>query len=279
MLPKAFFVATIPLLLCSCIIERRLYTATQVINPAIQKTGDYSLATAYSAPAGVDVTGGFAITNHIAIIGGYNNYNNKDEEEEYSIITSNYDSAVLNYRHKGFTVGAGSYFPISNDKESIFLSFFGGIVKNKFSMHEALYAGTSNPATTPKLNYFKSDINRWFLQGGINFYPESFQISFATRFNHVSYDNVITDYTINEQFSYNLPPTQYPRISNFLDLSFDVKYFLNKSQTIGLQTFFIATSRLNRKEHNFYYYPFRTGFGLVLKRPIAKKMLNKPDLN
>jgi hypothetical protein len=263
---RALYPIVFIIFLGSCTIERRIYSPTQVNNPALQNAGDYTIASAYSSPSGVDINSGYAITNRIAIIGGLNFYGNKDNEEDFDILSATYDSAVLTYKYTGFHAGAGGFFPISKDKETVFLSFFAGYIKNKFRMKESLFQGSSNPSTVPKLNFYNSNINRWFIQSAVNFYPKGFHIALASRLNFAAYDDVMTDYTVNEQSSYNLPPNGYPRVSTFLDFSFEAKYFFNKAQTLGVQTFFSITNRLNRKDFNFYYYPFRTGIGLVLKK-------------
>lgn len=240
----------------------------------MQKKGDYTLISSFSTPSGIDVNGGYAITKHLAIIGGFNFYRNKDNEERFSIFSTIRESSALTYKHSGFHFGAGGYLPISKDKESVFLAFFGGVVKNKFYMLESLYEMTPTP-TLPKLNFYKSDINKLFLQGSVNFYQKRFQASFTTRFNYAGYNNVDTDYDSNQQYSYQLPPYKYPKWSSFLDLSFDAKYFFNKNQSLGIGAFFITTTRLNRKDFNFYYYPFRLGAGIVVKSPFADKHLKK----
>lgn len=260
------------LLLSSCVIERRIYVPTQVNNPYLQKAGDYSISGTYSSPAGFDINSGVAITNQLAVVAGYNHYKNKDGEREVDIFNGNQDSAILNYKHNGFHLGLGAYFPLSKGNTNTnTITVLGGLINNKFSMKEKLYAATQNPSPTPKLNFFNSDINRWFLQASINLYPENFQISFSTRYNYVSYQNVVTDYTSNEQLSYRLPPVAYPKSSSFLDFSFDATCYFNSSKTIGVQAFSILTTRLNKREFNFYYYPIRSGIGLVYKRPNAKK--------
>lgn len=259
------------LFLSGCVIERRLYVPTQVNNPYLQKAGDYSISATYSNPTGFDVNGGIAITNHFALIAGYNNYKVTDKETESNIFSSNFDSAILHYKHKGFHAGVGGYFPLSKSNSLANISVFGGLIKNKFSMQEKLYALSPNPSTTPKQNFFDSDINRWFLQAGINLYPDIFQISFTSRFNYAGYENVNTDYDSNEQYSYNLPPVAYPKWSSFLDFSFDATCYFNKSKTLGVQLFSVLTTRLDRREYNFYYYPGRAGIGLVYKRAQIKK--------
>ncbi len=262
-------------LISSCTIERKIYTPTQVNDPSLQKAGDYNFTATYSSPRGFDVNGGYAIGKHIAVIAGLNFYKNTDREQQYNFFSSSRDSSILEYKHNGFHAGAGYFFPISRDKNSVFISFFAGIIKNKFEMHESLFEVSPTPSVSPKLNFYKSDIDRWFLQSSLNFYEDRVHGSLSTRFNYTGYNNVTTDYTYNEQTAYNLPPFAYPKWSSFLDFSLDVKYFFNKNQSLGLQTFLVSTSRLNRKDFNFYYYPFRVGIGFVLKAPFHHKKDDK----
>lgn len=250
----------------ACTINHRLYSSTQVNNPSLESKNDYSVNLSYSNPSGFDFNGGYAITDRWAIIGGLYSYKNKDQEENFFLFSSDHDSSSLSYKHKGFHIGTGIFIPLSKTP-SIFLSFFSGYTNGSFEMREVLY---NNNATIPKLNFYKSDINRWFLQGALNLYFPSVHQSFITRLNYVGYGNVVTDYTANEQSAYNLPPVVYPKWSTFLDFSFDTKIFFSKEQRLGLQIFGIATGRLNRKEHNFNYYPFRLGAGIVLKSPFKK---------
>jgi len=267
-----FIFLTLSFLYSSCNIERRLYSPTQVNNPSLQGKKDYSLSLAFSAPSGFDFNGGYAITNRLAVIGGLYTYKNKDKEEQYfPILSSNRDSTALSYKHKGFHAGAGIYLPLSQKKSSAFISFFGGYTKGDFEMREKFYEISPVPSTSPKLNFYKSDINRWFIQGGIHSYHELINFSFITRFNYVGYSNVTTDYTFDQQASFNFPPLAYPKWSSFLDFSFDTKIFFSKKQMVGLQLFGTATTRLNKKDFNFYIYPFRLGIGVVLKSPFNNK--------
>lgn len=265
-----FTIFTLSLLYSSCSIQRKLYSPTQVNNPSLQAKKDHSLSLTFSIPSGFDFTGGYAITNRLALIGGVYSYKNKDKQEDYSLFSSTRDSAALSYKHKGFHAGVGIYIPLSQKKLSTFISFFGGYTKGNFEMREAFYEISPTPSTSPKLNFYKSDINRWFIQGGINLYHKFIHQSFITRFNYVGYSNVNTDYTFDQQTFFNLPPLVYPKWSSFLDFSFDTKIFFSKNQMVGLQIFGTVTTRLNKEDYNFIIYPFRLGAGIVFKSPFNK---------
>lgn len=254
----------------SCIIQHRLYTSTQPNNPSLQQKNDYTASLTVSTPSGFDGNAGFAITNRLAVIGGLYTYKNKDQQEAITIFPNNKDSALLTYKHKGFHIGAGTFIPLAKNDSRGFLSFFGGYMKGNFDMQETLYSNVANPSN-PAYYSYKSDINRWFLQGGINMYFKQFHQSFITRFNFVDYDKVKTNYTTDQQHDFNLPPTGYPRSSSFADFSFDTKIFFTKEERIGLQLFGSVTSRLKKQDFDFYIYPFRAGIGIIFKSPLKNK--------
>jgi hypothetical protein len=270
---KYFFISIILFSFCSCSIKRRIYSSTQINNPSLQQKNDHSFSLAYSRPSGFDFTGGYAITNRLAIIGGAYAHKNKDNEEDFSIGSSSTRSAsaFLLYRHKGFHAGLGIYFPFSKKNNRSFGSFFGGYTKGDFRMDERYSENTTTfPPPPTKISFYKSNISRYFLQGGVSFYGKAVEMAITGRYNYVAYSNVSTDYTTTDQYNSNLPLLGYPKFSQFLDLGFDSKFFFTKKSRIGLQIFVSTTTRLNKKEFNFYYYPFRGGIGVVIKNPFKK---------
>ncbi len=257
-------------ILSSCTINRKIYSPTEVNNPSLQNKNDYSVNLSYGLPSGFDIAGGYAITNRIAITAGLFSHKNDDTEEEYYLFNNRSDSSHLLYKHKGIQIGAGVYFPISGNKKTTFLSFYGGYIKGHFEMREKIYQTYPTQSTTPKLNFYKSDLNRYFLQGSFNAYLPQVHLSFTTRFMFAGYDKVVTDYNTNEQINYRLPPNGYPKWSSFFDLSFNSRFFFSKTEQIGLQLACIATTRLHKEDFNFDYYPFRTSLGIVFKSPVKK---------
>ena len=268
---KYTFIIFILLIFSSCSsIHRKIFSSTQINNPSLQQKKDHSFSLAYSTPAGFDFNGGYAITKRLAIIGGAYTHKNRDEEEAYSIFSRYNASSRLLYRHKGFHGGAGAYFPLSKKNHENIVSFFAGYTTGSFRMDETLYENSPDTSAPARVSFYKSNINRYFLQGSINIYSKNYEFSFISRYNYVGYANVVTDYTTNEQQSFRLPPLGYPKYSDFLDLAFDSKFYLTNNPQIGLQIFGSITPRLKRREFNFDYYPFRLGIGLVLKNPFKK---------
>jgi hypothetical protein len=233
----------------------------------LKQKNDHSFAVGYSTPSGFDFSGGYAITNRLAIIGGAYSHRNKDKEEEFGLFSSENASSRLLYRHKGFHGGAGVFFPLSKKKSSAFTSFFAGYMKGNFRMDERYFDNTVSTSLPTWVTFYKSNIGRYFLQGSITAYPENAEISFSTRYNYVVYGNVITDYSLDEQHSYNLPAVGYPASSQFLDIAFDSKIYFSEHPQWGLQIFGSIAPRLKERDFDFYHYPFRLGIGLVVKSP------------
>lgn len=256
--------------LSSCTINRKIYSPVEVNNPSLQNKNDYSANLSYGLPSGFDINGGYAITNRIALTAGLFSHKNNDREEEYYLFSDRRDSSELLYKHNGLQIGAGVYFPISRDKKTIFLSFYGGYIKGNFEMREKLYQTYPTQSTTPKLNFYKSNLNRYFLQVSLNSYLSQVHLSFTTRFMYAGYDKVVTDYDNNEQINYRLPPNGNPKWSSFLDFSLNSRFFFAKNEQIGLQLSCIANTRLNREGFNFDYYALRTSLGIVIKSPVKK---------
>jgi len=261
----------------SCTIDRRIYSPTQINNPSLREKSDHSFSVSYSTPAGFDFTGGYAITNRLAVIGGAYAYSNDDHQTANVLFfgSSIWNSSVtadLLYKHQGLHGGLGLYFPLSKKKDS-YVSFFTGYNTGNFRMNEHnVRTIHSNPDTVMINDYFyKSNIGRYFLQGAFNAYLDRVELSFLTRYNYISYTNVTTDYPQPEQTGSCLPPLGYSKNSQFLDVGADIKYFFSKDGRLGLTVFGNGSIRLNKKEYNFEYYDYRLGFGLVFKNPFKKK--------
>jgi hypothetical protein len=273
---KYFFICLMLFWLCSCkTIHRKIFSPTQINNPFLQKKNDHSFSVSYSLPSGFDVSGGLAITNRLAIIGGAYTYKNRDKETQQFIFSrpDNDATALLFYRHKGFHGGLGIYFPVSKKSTANFVSFFGGYTIGSFRMDERYFDNSTTSSVPSKISFYKSDISRYFLQGSLNLYGKNAEVSFISRYNYVGYGNVNTDYTTDEQRSYNLPPI-YPRFSQFLDIAFDAKFFLEEHPQFGLQFFGSITPRIHRRDYDFYHYAFRAGIGIVVKNPFTTNSKN-----
>lgn len=263
------FVFIICLLSSCAVIEHRIFSSTQINTPSLQHKNDHNFSLSASVPAGVDFQSSYALTNRLAILGGLFSYKNKDEEKRYSIFSSDRDSSLLLYKHKGFHLGTGGYFPLIKDRSPLFISVFGTYTNGDFKMIETLY-DNSVPGGS-KINYYNSDIKRLALQSSLHFYSKHIHQAFTTRYNYVVYANVNTDYTVSEQISYNLPPSGHSRYSSFVDFGFETRIFFDEKQKTGIQLFGSATARLNDKDFNFYYYPLRIGIGFIANSPFSRK--------
>jgi hypothetical protein len=265
-----FYISAIILLQGCGSIQRRLYSTNQPNNPSLQKKNDYSLSVTYGGPSGFDLNAGYAVSDKVAIIGGFYTQSYLDTEQDYFWLSPGRDSSKLSYRHNGFHAGAGVYLPLSQKDSDWFVSFFGGYTNGNFRMNEVLYH-VDPPPVTSQTNFYKSRITRWFAQGSLNFYDKTIHQSFIARFNYVGYNKATTDYSTAEQEDYRLPPFGHPPWSQFLDLTVDTKLFFTKERRIGLHLFGTLNTRLNREIFNFPYYTYRIGAGIVVGSPFKIK--------
>lgn len=240
-----------------------------ITNPSLQEKNDFSVNASIGEPKGFDINGGFAITDHFAVIAGLYTHKNKDVEINGGFFSSGYDSSNLVYRHNGFTIGAGSYFPLGQQGSTAYMSFFGGLNKGKFRMNENFYEISPNPSS--KVNQYTSNLNRWFLQGSLNLYGNRVESSITTRLNVVQYKNVVTDYTNDELTNFRLPPMVSKGGNTFIDFAFDFKAFYSPEIRLGVLFYFVASTRLgegndpNNTKSFYYCYPYRIGAGIFYR--------------
>ena len=128
---RYLFISCAFLLFCSCSIERKIYSSTQINNPSLQKKNDHSFSLTYSSPSGFDLTGGYAITNRLAIIAGAYSYRNNDHQTEALLFSNITSDAKLLYKHKGFHGGLGAYFPLSKKEQRSGYFFFWRIYEGQ----------------------------------------------------------------------------------------------------------------------------------------------------
>lgn len=258
-------------ILCSCTIQRRIYSPTQINNPSLREKNDHAFSLTYSGPSGFDFTGGYAVTNRFALIGGGYAYRNNDQQTQSSPFSGVHIDSKLLYKHHGFHGGLGFYFPLSQKPNRTFASFFTGYTLGKFDMNEHQVRTDGNNAPMTHDFVYNSDIGRYFIQGSFTGYMDQLEMSVSMRYNYITYSNSSTDYSPEDQRDFRLPPNGYSRNSEFLDLGFEMKYYFSNDGRFGMNFFAMGTTRLNRKEFDFDYYGYRVGMGIVVRNPFKKK--------
>ena len=118
---KPLLLFLISIVFLSCNIERKIYSTLPINNPALQQKNDYAVNASVSEPFGFDLNGGYALTDHFVLIGGAYFHKNKEIEERFRPNGPG-DSSNLRYRHRGYTLGAGTIFPLGRKKTTILSS-------------------------------------------------------------------------------------------------------------------------------------------------------------
>lgn len=186
----------------SCRTPRFIYSPAPPNNPYFREKGESKLAAYYSVGTdddesaeeyneGFDVQAAYAISNHFAMTADYFKRNEKDSIDNYD--RSYFDISAVRYRRHLANFGGGYFTSITNDKK-ITINIFGGIGLGKFSFTDV---GVSNGTSYSR--HYSSDMNRWYIQPSINFFPTMyFRTGLISKFSRVHYSNIHTSYTPDE---------------------------------------------------------------------------------
>lgn len=186
----------------SCRTPRFIYSPAPPNNPYFREKGESKLAAYYSIGTdddesadeyneGFDLQAAYAISDHFGLTADYFKRNEKDAIFNYS--RSYFDSSVVRYQRHLTNFGGGYFTPITNDKK-ITINVFAGFGFGKFSFTDVGVENGSNYS-----RYYKSDMNRWYIQPSINFFPTKFfRTGLISKFSRVHYSNISTSYTPDE---------------------------------------------------------------------------------
>jgi len=218
----SFTIIVLILSLYSCNTNRYIYSASAPNNPYFTKKGESKLTADYSSLGksesttsssgditssanqkgfsnGLDLQGGYAISNHLAFIAGYQNKREKDIYDHSAVIIP-FKSSTVKYRRNLFETGIGYYVALNSEK-TITFNFYTGIAGGKFSFNDN-GIDTSNLSYT---RYHSANIRKWFLQPSFNFMPGNYiRFSVILRTSFVHYGHINTSYTASEIMAFSL---------------------------------------------------------------------------
>jgi hypothetical protein len=195
-------------MLWGCRTPRYIYSPAAPNNPYFREKGEMKLSGYYSTNAGnnelvneynygTDLQAAWAIGQHWAFAADY--YSRKEKDAIYNYDRSYFDSSVVRYKRKMTGAGAGYFTSITQDQRIIF-SIYGGLGFGKFSFDDI---GIDNGSGYSR--FYKSNMSKWYLQPGINFYASPFfRTAITGKFSFVHYSRVKTNYTTDELLFLNL---------------------------------------------------------------------------
>ncbi|OIR05462.1 hypothetical protein GALL_125140 [mine drainage metagenome] len=197
---KLYIIPIVFLFFYSCNIPRYVYSpAPPNINYFKQK-GDIKLVSDYSFGDqnipyayndGLDMQGGYAFTNHFALIASY--YYRSEKDNYYNSYNFNNpptnDTTTVAYKRHFFELGVG-YFLSLNKKKTITYNLYGGVALGSFKINE--YDSYNNSINIYNYN---NNMTKVFLQSGINFMlSPSINFSFTDRLVSVVYGNPVSSF-------------------------------------------------------------------------------------
>ncbi len=191
----------------SCVQKRFLHQAAPAINPVLKEKGD-AFATGYyhtngatrsdgnvdvsnSSSNGIHLQGGYAVSNHVAVLGSYNNIRQRNQyNDSYS---DPFDSSNVLYKRNEFTV-AGDYYLTADDQKSVF-HVIGGFTFGKLS-----FTDNGKDAGSNYSRFFKSNSFMAFVQPTFTLYSfEHTGFTIYPKVSYVQYGSVNTNYTDQEK--------------------------------------------------------------------------------
>lgn len=196
----------------SCYTPRYMYSPNATNVPNLTAKGDSKLAVYYSVGNkgsrggvaderkqfrnhGLDLQGAYAVSNHVGLLVNHSTRSEINSGSFENLV----DSAVIRYNRRLTEFGLG-YFGRFNKSKSLYQVFAG----YSFGHSNFTDAGKDN-SNIYYNRYHQADIRKIFLQPAIQAdISPNFTTTFANRFNFVFFNNIRTDYTLQEQESYLL---------------------------------------------------------------------------
>lgn len=222
------------ILLASCRSYRHAYSPGPHNNHSFRAKNESNLAVYYSGAdgnngiastkknEGIDILAGYAITDHLAVTGGFSARREKDGVVSL-VGVEPFDSSELSYRRRTMDIGIG-YFTTNARKKASF-SIYGGFAKGNFSINDS----GIDSASAPYSRFYKSNISKFYLQPGFRFWlGDDVSLAFAWRYFLLNFNPQQTNYSADEQEYFYLDKLKK---SNLLtsELSFGLEYTLSSA--------------------------------------------------
>lgn len=141
----------------------------------------------------------YAITNHFAVLASYSGTITERDQVQYTDNSSTYTDMV-NYKRNQFELGAGIFYPLTNNKSIIFECFAGyGFGKLKITDRY-----TQNGNTTSS-GFYNAGINKFFIQPSLSLHPgKNFFLSLGLKYVNTGHSAISTSYTEQQTIDYSL---------------------------------------------------------------------------
>ena len=266
------------MLLPSCYSPRYVYSPIAHNVPLIQGKGDSKLAAHYSVNLGenkqfdnyghvnqghgLDIQAAYAITDHLAVQGSYASRNEKNYAD-YSVNSS--DTSLITYQRRSAELGVGYYTYMTARRNAVF-QVFGGLSLGRSTFSDRFL---KEPAGQEK--YHHMDVTRLYLQPAIVIQAgQVYTTALSSRISLVYFRNISTNYTAEEQRSYQL---EEPRSSGkiFWEPAF-INYFgLKKLPGLKLELQCGLAFLMSQRFVDYRSFNFSAGFTADLPKLFSRK--------
>lgn len=235
-------------LFSSCVERANRYIyASQAANINYFKQKGDAKITGYYSGEGIDnnngynVQAGYALTNHLALMGSYTY---KRENQHYGYDSLRYqryrnwgtlddldvfDSSVIKYKRRTVELGLGYYLSLDKSKTVTF-NLYTGVSLGKNSLSDAgLDTGNHNYS-----RFYNTSTTKYFVQGYFNFMPiEAIHISIGSKLSSINYHSVTTSYS-NRELNFFYLDKMTDKTINFFEPFYNMQIAIPKYNWIKL---------------------------------------------
>ncbi len=269
---SSIFVITISLFIFSCRTPRYVNAPAAINAPLLQQKGDSKLAAYYSSnfgnsngdfgsnynkSRGYDLQTAYALSNHWALQANYF----FRSEINGGFNQGNFDSSSLTYKRKAGDIGVGYYSKVGNG-DNVFQVFAGGGT-GTYQLKDEGKAGSGFYN-----RFHNADVNKFYLQPAFMLVGNNLSFTLASRFSFINYKKITTDYTADEQQSFNISGLDHKTLS-FWEPAMIFNFGFESLNPLRFELQFGGSFFIDNN-----YYDTKTGnisFGLVMDFTKLKK--------
>ena len=188
---------------------RNIYASQAANINYFKQKGDSKLTGYYSGDGkskndGYNIQGGYAITNHWALMAAYT-FKQEHQTYRYDSVrfrpigfgtyeANIFDSSVINYKRNTFELGLGYILPL-NHRKTITYNLYLGISEGKYSISDAGLDSKNKNYN----RFYNNKITKYFVQGSFNFMPiDLVHFSIGGKISFLNYFSVNTSYDSSE---------------------------------------------------------------------------------
>ncbi len=257
-------------LFTSCSEIRYAYSPVAPNTPGFKEKNDSRLATTVSigtysglgstvdqnTEINLNLQSAYAITNHFAVLASYSGTMKERDQLQYADNSSSYTD-IVNYKRNHVELGAGIFYPLTNNK-TIMFECFAGYGFGKLNITDR-YIENGNTISS---GFYNARTNKFFIQPSLSLHPgKNFFLSLGFKYVNTGHSGISTSYTEEQTIDYYLKDITVSRVQ-FIEPFLTTNFRFNDAPWLMLQYQLYYTSQISTQL--VYYRLAHNNFGVVI---------------